>query len=309
MRIVRAHGFGGPEQLMVEEIEAPQPGPGQVRIAVEAASVNPVDWKLLTGKAPVNPPLPLVPGGDVAGIIEAVGPDAGGWKVGDSVMALLGLTGAYAEAVVTDAAYIAPLPKGLSHAEAAGLPLVALTAWQGFAADGRALASLHVLVHNGAGGVGNAAIQIAKARGARVTATASEANAAFVRDLGADVVVDFRSTRIEGRARDVDILLDLVGNSRETGMWALVRDGGSVIRIAGGADAPANAEEDGVRAYKVRVRPDGAQLKEIGGLAERGLVRTVIAATYALADAAQALAHSKSGHVRGKIVLVPDGTA
>jgi NADPH:quinone reductase-like Zn-dependent oxidoreductase len=301
MQIVRAHAFGTPENLVVEDIAPPEPGPGEVRIATRAIGVNPVDWKLLTGKAPVNPPLPLVPGGDVAGLVDALGEGVTEVAIGDRVMALIGLTGAYAQAVVTKAAHLAPIPPALSFAEAAGLPLVALTAWQGFAADGRDLAGLDVLVHNGAGGVGNAAIQIARARGARVTATASAANADFVRALGAGSVVDPRAGEVPGPC---DVLIDLVGNSLETGLWAHVREGGSVIRIAGGADAPACEERDRVRAYKVRVKPDGAGLRALADLAARGLLRTTIAQEFPLSAAAEALGVSKSGHVRGKLVLV-----
>lgn len=303
MKIVRAHAFGQPAQLVVEDVARPEPGPGQVRVAVQSIGVNPVDWKLLTGKAPINPPLPLVPGGDIAGIIDTVGDDVDRWQRGDRVIACIGLTGAYAEAVVTDAANLAPVPDGWPIEEAAGLPLVGLTAWQGFAVDGRDLAGLHVLVHNGAGGVGNAAIQIARVRGARVTATASAANADFVRGLGAETVVDVRTVPIASLPADVDILIDLVGNSRESGLWTRVRPGGSVIRIAGGGDAPPFEEVDGLRAYKLRVRPDGAQLGALADLAVQGALRVAVAHVLPLEKAGEALELSKSGHVRGKIVL------
>ena len=306
MKIVRAHMFGAPDQLLVEDVPVPQPGPGEVRIAVRAVGVNPVDWKLLTGKAPINPPLPLVPGGDVAGVVDAVGAGVAGWRIGDRVMALIGLTGAYAAAIVTDAANLAPVPESLSFEEAAGLPLAGLTAWQGLAADGRDLDGLHLLVHNGAGGVGNAAIQIARARGARVTATASAANAGFVHSLGAETVVDARAAPVESLPGDIDILMDLVGDSLETGLWARVKPGGSVIRIAGGADAPPQEERDGVRGLKVRVRPDGTALHALSDLAAKGALHTSIAKVLPLEEAAKALHLSKSGHVRGKIVLIVD---
>ncbi len=130
MRIARAHAFGGPDNIVIDEISAPEPGPGQVRIAVHAAGVNPVDWKLLSGKAPVLPPLPLVPGGDIAGVVDAVGEGVEGWSVGDRAFAHPGLTGGFAEAVALPASAVAPMPDGVSFAEAAALPLVSLTAWQ-----------------------------------------------------------------------------------------------------------------------------------------------------------------------------------
>ncbi len=306
MKIIRAHAFGGPEQLTIDEVDLPEPGPGQLRLRVRGIGVNPVDWKLLSGKAPVLPPLPLVPGGDVAGTVDAVGQGVEGWEVGDPAFAHPGLMGGYAEAIVLDAEKCAPLPAGLDPAQAAGLPLVALTAWQGLLADGRDLSDLHVLVHNAAGGVGSVAVQIVKAKGGRVTGTASAANAAYVRELGAAEVVDFRVEQPESREPQVDVLLDLVGNSQESGLWSLVKPGGSVIRIAGGPNAPDFEEVGGVRAYKVRVRPNGAQLREIAALAEAGLLSLEIAETHGFEQAAEALRASMSGHVRGKIVITAD---
>jgi NADPH:quinone reductase-like Zn-dependent oxidoreductase len=305
MKIIRAHAFGGPETLVVDDVATPEPGPGQIRLKVQAIGVNPVDWKLLSGKAPVLPPLPLVPGGDVAGVVDAVGDGVEGWRVGAPAFAHPGLMGGYAEAIVVDADKCAPSPVGLGAAEAAGLPLVALTALQGLLADGRDLAGLDVLVHNAAGGVGSVAVQIVKARGGRVTGSASAANADYVRGLGADAVVDFRDAPPVGPAR-FDVLLDLVGNSQESGLWALVRPGGSVIRIAGGAKAPDVEDVDGLRAFKVRVRPNGAQLREIAALVEAGSLRVELAATCPFARFADALRASMAGHVRGKIVIATD---
>lgn len=303
MKTVRAHGFGGPEQLQLDEVADPQPGLGQVRIRVKAVGVNPVDWKLMSGKSPVPIDLPLTPGGDVAGTVDAVGEGVTDFAVGDDVFALLGLTGAYAEAVVTDAANVAPKPANLGFEEAASLPLVALTAWQGFVADDRDLSGLNILIHNGAGGVGMAAIQIAKARGAYVLASASLANADYVKSLGADEVVDFRVTPVSDTEQKYDIMLDLAGNPEAMELWSLVKTGGSVIRIAGGADAPKLADEGGLRVYKVRVRASGEQLAEIGKLVENGAIRTEVARKFALAEAADAQRLSQTGHVRGKIVL------
>lgn len=303
MKIVRAHEFGGPDKLVVDDVVAPEAGAGQLRITVKAAGVNPVDWKLLSGKTPIPTSLPLVPGGDIAGVVDSVGAGVGGWAIGDRVFAHPGLIGGYAGQVVLDASIAAPLPPGVSFSQAAAMPLAALTVWQAFAADARELAGLHVLVHNAAGGVGNAAVQIAKIRGARVTATASDINAEFVRGLGADEVVDFRTVPLDGRAADVDMLLDLVGNSLEIGMWALVRQGGSVLRVAGGVSAPPEEVADGIRAFKLLVRPDGDQLRSLAKLMMEGKLRAEIARHFPLDQAADALRLSMGGHVRGKILL------
>lgn len=302
-KIIRAHEFGGPDKLAIGQIDAPEPGPGQLRIKVQGIGVNPVDWKLLSGKAPVLPPLPLVLGGDAAGTVDAIGEGVEGWSIGDGAFVHPGLTGSYTEALVADATACAKAPANLSMIEAASLPLVTLTALQGLQADGRDLSGLHVLVHNAAGGVGTAAVQMVKAKGGRVTGTASAANADYVRSLGANAVVDFRQEPVSEAPKDVDILLDLVGSSQETGMWSLVKPGGSVIRIAGGPKAPEFEEVDGVRAYKVRVRPNGVQLAEIASLVESGALKTEIAETFPIERVADALKSSMSGHVRGKIVM------
>lgn len=303
MRIARAHAFGDPDVLQIDTVEAPQPDAGEIRIAVKALGVNPVDWKLLTGKAAIPIQLPHVPGGDVAGIIDAVGAGVTKFKVGDRVFALIGLSGAFAEQVVVAADAVAALPVKTSFEEGAALPLVALTVLQGLAIDGRDIRGLNILIHNGAGGVGMAAIQIAKAMGARVTATASVVNAPFVMRLGADSVVDFRVTPVADHGGGFDIMMDLVGDSPALELWALIKNRGSVIRIAGGADAPAFAADKGIRAHKVRVKPDGGQLARLAKMLEKGQLRAEVARTFPFESVADALKESMAGHVRGKIVL------
>jgi len=305
MKRICFHDYGPTEMLQYEDAEMPVAGPGKLLVRVAAVSVNPVDWKIGSGaaRAVVTDPLPLVPGGDLAGTIEAVGDGVTGWSVGDAVIAQIGLWGAYAQYVAIDAAAAAKKPANLSFVEAAALPLAALTVLQGFEADGRDLAGLNILIHNAAGGVGSIAVQYAKALGARVIATASRSNAAFVTSLGADEVVDFRETPVASHARDIDILMDLVGNPAALELWSLVKPGGSVIRIAGGADAPPSAEGDGIRALKVRVRPNGAQLGRITELVEKGAIKPEIAKVFPLFSAAEAQDFSRTGRVRGKIVL------
>ena len=306
MKLVRIHDYGGPEQLKYEDAERPAAGPGQVLVRVAAGSVNPVDWKLRSGaaKAMVPLPMPTVLGGDLAGVIETVVDGVTGWSAGDEVFALIGLIGAYAEYVAIDASMIARKPMNLDFQAAASLPLVALTAWQAFVEDGRDLVGLTVLVHNAAGGVGSVAVQIAKAKGARVIATASAKNADFVTTLGADEVVDFREVPVASHARNVDIMLDLVGNAAAVELWSLIKPGGSVVRIAGGADAAKLAEEGGIRVIKTRVRPNGGQLAEIARLVEDGAIRAQVAASFPLAKIGEAQELSRGGNVRGKIVWV-----
>lgn len=309
MKAVRIHEYGGPETLRYDDLPDPVAGPGQVLVRVKASSVNPVDWKIRSGAVQkiVNYPLPLTLGGDVAGVVEAVGSGVTGFKPGDAVFAFIGLVGAYASLVALDASQVARKPANLSFEEAASLPLVALTAWQGLLDNGRSVAGKRVIVHNAAGGVGTAAVQIAKARGATwVLGTASDKNADFVRSLGADDVVDFRVTPVSSRSRDFDVLIDNQGDTAALEIWSLLKPGGTVIRVAAGADAPPQAEQDGLIVVKTRVMPNGAQLAEIAALAEAGKIRAEVAAVYPMSQTAAAHTHSASGHTRGKIVLRVD---
>jgi NADPH:quinone reductase-like Zn-dependent oxidoreductase len=305
MKAVQYHEFGGPQVMQVEEVAAPGVANGEVLVRVKATSVNPVDWKVRSGAAAaiVQFPMPIIPGGDLAGVVEQVGTGVSGFKVGDEVFALIGLMGASAELVAVDATKLAHKPSNLTFEEAASLPLVALTAWQGFFSEERDVAGKVVLIHNAAGGVGSVAVQIAKARGARVIATASAKNADFVRALGADEIVDFRTTPVSSRQQDVDVLMDLVGDKAAVDLWSLVKPGGTVIRIAGGADAEALAQEGGLSIIKTRVRPNGEQLAQIAGLVAAGKVRPSVAEVLPWEQIAQAHELSKSGRVRGKVVL------
>lgn len=305
MRAVRFHDYGDSAVLRHEEVADAVAGPGQLLVRVMASSVNPVDWKVRSGaaRAIVDYPLPVTTGGDIAGVVAALGAGVTGFTVGQRVFALVGLVGACAELVALDASLAAPMPAALGFEEAASLPMAALTVWQGLFGDGRSCAGQRVLIHNAAGGVGSVAVQIAKAHGATVLATASQANAAFVRALGADEVIDARHAPLDGRARDIDMLIDLVGNDDARRLWALVRAGGTVVRIAGGADADALAREGGLTVVKLRVKPDGAQLAEVAALAQSGALRPNVAAVFALSEVGQAQDLSRQGHTRGKIVI------
>jgi NADPH:quinone reductase-like Zn-dependent oxidoreductase len=303
MKVMQIHAYGSP--LLYEEVPDPVPDAGEVLVRIVAAGVNPADWKIVSGKARamVDYPMPLIPGGDVAGRIEAVGKGVTRFAAGDEVFGLLGLTGAYAERTVVDARHLAQKPLNITFEGAASLPLVALTAWQALFADGQQCAGRRILVHNAAGGVGSAAVQIAKANGGTVVGTASLDNADYVRGLGADEIVDFRTSRVEDFAGKVDAFLDLVGNEEAKPLWALVRPGGHIIRVAGGAGTAPRSEQDSRIIIKMTVRPDGGQLGEIAKLISGHKLRPEVAQTFPLAEADKAHALSRCGHVRGKLVL------
>jgi NADPH:quinone reductase-like Zn-dependent oxidoreductase len=272
--------------------------------------VNPVDWKLRSGAARkhLELPMPAILGGDIAGVVEQAGAGVEGFKAGDSVYAMIGLTGAYAEYVSIKAAMAAHTPKSMNLVEAASVPLAALTAWQGLFEHGKLHHGQTVLVHAAAGGVGMFAVQFAKASGAKVIGTASAKNEDFVKSLGADQFIDYRSEAFEKKVSGgVDMVIDLIGGETAERSLGVLKPGGVLIQISPGTPAVAEkAAAAEVKALPIRVHPDGTQLKEIAALIDAGKVKTSIAATFPLADAGLAHELSKQGHTRGKIVLTSE---
>jgi NADPH:quinone reductase-like Zn-dependent oxidoreductase len=306
MRAVRVHRFGGPEVLQVDEVPRPRPGSGELLVRVHAAAVNPVDTGGRAGRAQdiVHARLPWIPGYDLSGVVEEVGEGVTGFAPGDEVYAMLHLSraGAYAEYAVVREDEAAPKPARASHAEAASLPLVALTVWQALFDEADLQAGETVLIHAGAGGVGSIAIQVAKWRGARVIATASAANHDFLRSLGADVVIDYTTQRFEEIARDVDVVLDPIGGDTQVRSLGTLRDGGRLVGLMGLTGAARQAGR-GIRASAILVEPDAAQLRRIAELVDAGSVRPIVSHLKPLDAAADAHRQSETRRTRGKIVL------
>lgn len=292
--------------LRVAEVAIPDPGPGQVRIRLRAAGVNPVDWKRVDRAA--DGAAAFVPGFDGAGVVDALGAGVGGWRVGDAVVARV--DGAYAQYTVVDAAQLAPKPKRLDFVQAAGLPVAGETAWRTLDTAGVS-AGQRVLVTGAAGGVGSAVVQLAKARGAWVAATASARNHDYLRSLGADAVIDYTAGPFEEKLEGLDVVVNTVDDQGQTASRALrtLRRGGALVSITGPADA-AKAEAAGVRNLAPQ-RPAPNQpglstatiLTRIGELADAGKYRVHVEETLPLAQAAQAWERSRSGRTRGKLVL------
>ena len=299
---VRLHEHGGVDVLRYEAVDCGEPSIGELRVRVLAAGVNPIDAAIRQGflKRPV--PLPTIPGGDVSGFVDAVGPGVTDFSVGDPVHGVIGRTGAYAEYVVAPAAVFAPKPATLDHVHAAAVPLAALTAWQMIFELAQLRAGQRVLVHAAAGGVGGFAVQLAKHVGATVTGTAREENASYVRELGADEVVDYHASRFEDVARDMDVVLDLVGGDTQHRSWSVLKRGGTLVTAC---DQPLaeRAHVAGACALRVSVRPDGGQLSKIGELIDAGRLRVHVSETFPLAEAARAHACIQTRHTRGKLVL------
>lgn len=308
MKAVKIDSYGGPEVVRYEDVPRPEPAPGEVLVRVHAAGVNPVDWKTRGGggmASKIGERFPLVLGWDVSGTVDEVGPGVDGVAAGDEVFGLLrfpqpGQT--YAEYVAAPADELAPKPRRLTHAEAAALPLAALTAWQALFEAGGLESGQTALVHAAAGGVGHVAVQLARWKGARVVGTCSSANVEFVRSLGAEPV-DYTEARFEDHARDVDVVLVAVDDDVIDRSFDVVRPGGTLVSIRA-EPSPERAEQLGVRAERILVRPDGAQLGRISALAEAGHLRPHLAGELPLHEVNQAFERSESGHVRGKLVLL-----
>lgn len=303
MKAVRIHRFGGPDVIAVEDIPTPQPDHGEILIRVRAASVNPVDYKIRRGGYLPPEKLPLVLGRDVSGIVEACGGTTGTFKTGDEVYAMLEPDhGGYAELTVVKAADAAVKPTRLDFVGAAGVPLAALTAWQGLFDHGQLRAGQTVLIHGGAGGVGHFAVQFAKAKGATVITTAAGRDADFVRELGAETAIDYQTQRFETMVKDVDMVFDLVAGDTQERSWSVLKPGGVLVSTLGQPPQD-KAQRHKVRAVGYRARPSGAQLAEIATLIDSGPVTVVVDTTFPLDEARQAQERQEQGHPRGKIVL------
>ncbi|MFJ9818574.1 NADP-dependent oxidoreductase [Streptomyces sp. NPDC101151] len=304
MRAVVVEQWGGPEVLVEREVERPEPGLNEVLVRVHAAGVNPVDWKTRAGGALIEwGEVPAV-GWDVSGTVEAVGPGVGMFRPGDEVFGMPLFprqAGAYAEYVVAPARHLAAKPASLTHAEAAALPLAALTAWQALVDTADVRPGERVLIHAAAGGVGHLAVQIAKARGAYVIGTASAGKHDLVRQLGADEVIDYRTVRFEDAVSDIDVVLDGLGGQSAERSVQVLRDGGRLITLPGPDDVPATPDQ--VRAVWMLVEPDHLGLREIAALVERGALKPVIETVLPLAEAAKAHEIGEQGRTTGKIVL------
>lgn len=328
MKAIRLHEFGGPEVLRLDDVPVPEPGPSEVLVRVHAIGVNPPDWYAREGFPDVPPEvmpppdLPLTPGTDVSGVVEAVASDVDRFAAGDEVFGMLrfpGLDGsAYAEYVTAPASDLARKPARLDHVHAAGVPMAGLTAWQFLIALGHDhpspfQAAQHrpvpldeettVLVNGAAGGVGHLALQLARWRGAHVTAVASGPHEQFLRDLGADAFVDYTTTRPEDVAHDLDVVLDTVGGAGSARFLRTLRRGGSLFPVYLAELDPDEVARLGVTTSSTQVRSNGTQLAELAALLDDGTVRVAVDSTFDLADARAAHERAARGHLRGKIVL------
>ena len=306
MKAIVIHEYGGPEVLKYEDVPRPEPKDDQILVRVIAACVNPVAEAGRSERSAkfFGITLPFIPGYDIAGIVEKTGRKITKFKTGDSVYAYLSLTdgGGYAEYAVATEVEAAPKPKSISFVEAAGVPVVALTAWQALIDTAKLSAGQTVLIHGGSGGVGTFAIQIAKARGAKVIATASTANQDLLKQLGADVAIDYTKAKFEDVAKNVDVVLDSVGKDTLARSYGVVKKGGFIVTLVARIDQ-AELDKHGIRGASLGVEPDSNELTEIGKLIAEKKIKVIISQTFPLADAVKAQEQIATGHTRGKIVL------
>jgi NADPH:quinone reductase-like Zn-dependent oxidoreductase len=305
MKAIRLHTRGGPEALIYEEAPQPHPQAGEVLVRVHAAAVTPTElmwaptWKTRTGE---DRPFPIILGHEFSGVIAALGAGVTEWAAGDPVYGLNDwfADGAHAEYCVAPAAPLAPKPRTLEHVQAAVVPISALTAWQALFERARLRAGQRVLIHGAAGSVGSFAVQLARWRGVHVIGTASAQHLDFVRDLGADEVIDYRATRFEERVRDLDAVLDTVGGETLRRSWGVLKSGGTLVTIAAPSEG---AEDPAVREAFFIVAANRAHLVEIARLIDAGQSRVFLQEAFPLAQARQAYERAQGGGTRGKIVL------
>lgn len=304
MKAVRIHSYGGPEVLVYENSPMPAFNNDDVLIRVYAAGVNPVDWKIRQGYMQEKMTLPLIPGWDVAGIIEEKGAAVKNLEIGDSVYARPSIfrNGAYAEYIAVKAAEVALKPESIDYIHAAAVPLAGLTAWQSIFDLARLQAGQKILIHAAAGGVGHYAVQFARWAGAHVIGTASARNHEFLRSMGAHETIDYTTSAFEDAVHEADVVLDTIGGDVWQRSWKVLKKGGIMVSALRGPEAGGPDALNKLCAH-VFVQPDARQLGEIAVLIDGGHVRPVIDRVFPLQEAAKAHRSNQAGRTRGKIVL------
>jgi NADPH:quinone reductase-like Zn-dependent oxidoreductase len=305
MKLVRIHAFGGSNVLSLDEVPVPVPQDDEILLGIHAASVNPVDYKIRAGGYPAvdQNKLPFPMGRDASGVVERCGKDVGSIAAGDTLYAMSGMgQGTYAHYVIVKPNECCAKPQSLDHAHAAAIPLAALTAWQGLFDHGGVKQGQRVLIHGGAGGVGHLAVQFAKAAGAHVIATASGRDVDFVRELGADEVIDYHASAFDQSVKEVDMVFDLIGGETRERSFKVLRRGGIMVSTLG-EPSQDKAKEHGVRVAGYMAQPNAQQLAQIAQLVDAGKVHVTICRRFALEDAGKAQDFLENEHVRGKVVL------
>jgi NADPH:quinone reductase-like Zn-dependent oxidoreductase len=306
MRAIRINQYGSVETLQLDEIDTPKINGDDILIKVKASSINPVDWKIREGylKDYIPYQLPVTLGWDVAGVVSEVGSDVTDFKVGDEVFSRPDISrdGTFADYVAVKADEVAFKSSKLDFAQAAALPLAGITAWQCLVDVGQLQAGQRVLIHAGAGGVGHLAIQIAKAKGATVIATASTVNQKLLTQFGADQAVDYTKGTLLEQIEPVDLVVDTIGGEVQSNSWALLKEGGMLVSIV---EQPSEelAKKHRVKTALVFIDSSSRILQELNKLVEKDQLRPFIEHRFSLERLADAHLQSQTGRTRGKIVI------
>ncbi|MBD2306609.1 NADP-dependent oxidoreductase [Chroococcidiopsis sp. FACHB-1243] len=303
MKAIRMHAYGGADVLKYEDAPLPLPAADEVLIRIYAAGVNPVDWKIREGYVGKTFNLPHILGADVAGVVESVGDAVQRLKPGDEVYGYASLRreGTYAEYIAAKESEVTLKPESIDFIQAAALPVAALTSWQAMFDTAYLEAGQKILIHAASGGVGSIAVQLAKAKGARVIGTASARNTELIRKLGVDEAIDYQATPFEDVVRDLDVVLDTIGGETRSRSLKVLKPDGILVSIVGSSQESAS-----VRVAITHVQPNAAQLDEITTFIDSGQVKPYVETVLPLSEAAQAHQLSQSGRTRGKIVLRVD---
>lgn len=302
MKAIRMHDYGGPDQLIFEDIPNPQPRDNEVLIKVKAAGVNPVDYKIGGGMRknvfPIQ--LPWIPGKDFSGIVEGLGKNVKGFKIGQEVFGCA--SGAYAEYLVAPWDSIVEKPKNLNFIEAAAIPVAGLTAWQCLFDHGHLQKGQTVLIHGGAGGVGSMAVQLAHIKGAKVFTTGSVQNEQFLKSIGADQFIDYKKTPFETEIKNVDLVLDLIGGDTQKRSFQVIREGGYLISTL---EAPSEEElaRHKIHGNSMRMQLNRSSFEGLLKVIEDNQLKIFVKKSYPLAKAREAWEQIMTGHTQGKIVL------
>jgi NADPH:quinone reductase-like Zn-dependent oxidoreductase len=306
MKAAVLHEHGGPEVLKYEDVPRPEPKDDEVLVRVVAAGVNPVDTYMREGMRSKGGSLehPVILGYDIAGVVEKAGAKVKSFKPGDAVYAYLAVArgGGYAEFAIAKPEEMSRKPKNIDFEKAAAVPLAATTAWQALVDNAKIEPGQTVLIHGGSGGVGSFAVQIAKARGAKVIATASTANQDLLKQLGVDEPIDYTTTKFEDVVKDVDVVLNAVRGDTLSRSYGVVKKGGIIVSIT---DEPDMAEcaRHGIRCLRMMAHPDAKVLEQLTKLIEANKITPIVSQTFPLANVARAHQQIETHHTRGKIVL------
>lgn len=302
MKAIVINEYGNNDVIRYADVERPEPKAGEVLVRVQAAGVNPVDWKIRNGAGErLGLKLPIMLGGEIAGTIEKIGDDVTSFTADDPVYGIIPY-GGFAEYAIAKTGAIAPKPHNLDFENAAAVPLGALTAWQAMFDVARLNSGQRILITGASGGVGSLAVQLAKSKGAYVIGTASGRNEAFVRGLGADEFVDYTQQPFEAVVQDVDVVFDAVGGDTFERAFQTLKQGGFLVTSVA-FPSEAQGQEHGVKAARVHCKPNAEELAAISEFVDKGRLKAHIATVLPLADVKQALQLSESGRTRGKIVL------